>query len=239
MKKHTSIAGALAGVFAAAGFAAHAADLPPRPPYIPPPAVVVPAYNWTGIYIGVNGGYGWGRQDPLSLITGQYDKVNTDIGGWLVGGTFGGQIQSGRVVLGVEGDVDWTSIKGTATVVPTILGQPALFTSRLATEITTLSTARVRVGYAADNWLIYGTGGVAVATGKTTASLTGTTCGTVGNLACSGDKIRVGAAAGGGLEYGFTPNWSAKVEYIWIGGIGNDAYLHTVRGGLNYRFGGS
>src|SRR5262245_61977156 len=61
MMKHKVMAGALAGVFAAASLAAHAADLPPRPPYTPPPAVVVPAYNWTGIYIGVNGGYGWGR----------------------------------------------------------------------------------------------------------------------------------------------------------------------------------
>jgi outer membrane immunogenic protein len=237
--KHTSISGALAGVLVAVSFAVHAADLPSRPAYAPPPVVAVPVYNWTGIYIGVNGGYGWGRQDPLSLITSQYDKVNTDIGGWLVGGTFGGQIQSGRVVLGVEGDVDWASIKGTATVVPTINGAPAGFTARLATEITTVSTARVRVGYAADNWLIYGTGGVAVVTGTTNATLTGVACGTAGTLACSGDRTRVGVAAGGGLEYGFSRNWSAKLEYIWMGGIGNDAYLHTARGGLNYRFGGS
>ena len=211
--------------------------MPARPTYSPLPRAVVPAYNWTGIYLGVNGGYGWGRQDPLSLITSQFDQVNTDIGGWMVGGTFGAQIQSGRVVLGVEGDIDWANIKGTATVVPTILGQP-LFTANVATEATTVSTVRVRVGYAVDNWLMYGTGGVAVISGKTNASLVGVACGTVGNLPCSGDSTQVGVAAGGGIEYGFTPNWSAKLEYLWIGAALNDGNLNTVRGGINYRFGG-
>ncbi len=175
----------------------------------------------------------------MSLITTQYDQVNTDIDGWTVGGTFGAQIQSGRVVLGVEGDINWANIKGTATVVPTSFGVPAGFTAALATEATTVSTVRVRVGYAMQNWLWYGTGGVAVLSGKTNASLTGVACGTVGVLPCTGDTTRVGIAAGGGLEYGFTQNWSAKLEYIWIGAAANDAYLSTVRGGINYRFGGN
>ena len=49
--------------------------------------------------------------------------------------------------------------------------------------------------------------------------------------------LRVGIAAGGGIEYGFTPNWSAKLEYVWIGAALNDAHLNTVRAGINYRFG--
>jgi outer membrane immunogenic protein len=227
-------AGALIVAFAGA---AHAADLPARPAYSPPSAVAV--YNWTGIYIGVNGGYGWGRQDPLSLITSQYDQVNTDIDGWMFGGTFGAQIQSGRVVLGVEGDISWANFKGTATVVPTILGAPAPFTANVATEANSISTVRVRVGYAVDNWMMYGTGGVAVVSGKTNATFSNFACGTVGNLPCSGDITRVGIAAGGGIEYGFTPNWSAKLEYLWIGAALNDAHLNTVRGGINYRFGGN
>lgn len=218
---------------------AQAADLPSRPAPREPAAVQLPVYNWTGIYIGINGGYGWGRQDPLSFFTDQYDKVNSDIGGWLVGGTFGAQIQSGHVVLGVEGDIDWANIKGTATITPTILGAPAPFTARLATEITSISTVRVRVGYAADNWLLYGSGGLAVASGRTNASIAGVACGTVGNLPCAGDSTRIGVAAGGGIEYGFTPNWSAKLEYMWMGAMLNDANLHTVRGGLNFRFGGN
>lgn len=217
---------------------ATAADLPARTAYSPP-RVASPVYNWTGIYFGINGGYGWGRQDPLSLITNQYDQVNTDIDGWMVGGTFGAQIQSGRVVLGIEGDIDWANIKGAATVVPTILGAPAPFTANVATEATSISTVRMRVGYAVDNWLMYGTGGVAVVNGKTNATFAGVTCGTVGNLPCSGDITRVGVAAGGGIEYGFTPNWSAKLEYVWIGAALKDAHLNTVRGGINYRFGGN
>jgi outer membrane immunogenic protein len=236
--KHPGLAGALITALAATSLAAQAADLPARTTYSPPPAAV-PVYNWTGIYLGINGGYGWGRQDPLSLITSQYDKVNTDIGGGMAGGTFGAQIQSGHVVLGVEGDYDWANIKGTTTVVPTILGAPAPFTANLATEIKSVSTVRVRVGYAAQNWLMYGTGGVAVVRGETTASLAGITCGTVGNLRCSGDTTRVGIAAGGGIEYGFTQNWSAKLEYLWIGAASDrDAHINTVRGGINYRFGG-
>ena len=228
----------LTAALAATTLSARAADLPARAPYSPPP-VAVPVYNWTGIYLGINGGYGWGRQDPLSLITSQYDTVNTDINGWMIGGTFGAQIQSGNVVLGVEGDWDWANVKGTTTVIPTILGAPAPFNAFLASEINSISTIRVRVGYAVQNWLMYGTGGVAVVTGKTTASLTGVSCGTVGNLPCDGDKTRVGIAAGGGIEYGFTPNWSVKTEYLWIGAASDrDAYIHTVRGGINYRFGG-
>ena len=114
------------------------------------------------------------------------------------------------------------------------------FTAAVATEAATDSTVRVRVGYAMQNWLMYGTGGVAVVSGKTNASITGgPACGTVGVLPCSGDVTRVGIAAGGGLEYGFTQNWSAKLEYIWIGAALNDANLNTVRGGINCCFGGN
>lgn len=230
--------GVVTAALVTASLAAHAADLPSRPAPRGP-AVAQPAYNWTGIYLGINGGYGWGRQDPLSLITSQYDTVNADIDGWMVGGTFGAQIQSGQVVLGVEGDFDWANIKGKTTVVPTILGVPAPFAANLATEISSVSTVRVRVGYAVQNWLMYGTGGVAVARGNTNATFAGVACGTVGNLSCSGDIARLGIAAGGGVEYGITPNWSAKLEYLWIGAALNDAHLNTVRGGINYRFGGN
>ena len=218
---------------------AEAADLPSAPPAYRAP-VVAPVYNWTGIYLGINGGYGWGRQNPLSLITNQFDKFDFDINGWMVGGTFGAQIQSGHVVLGVEGDVDWANIKGAASVTPTTLGVPAGFTANFSTQITSVSTIRTRVGYAADNWLLYGTGGVGLLGGKTTASINGVACGTAGNLACSGSGNRVGIAAGAGLEYGFAPNWSAKFEYLWIGaGAIETAHINTVRGGLNYRFGGN
>ena len=105
--------------------AAHAADLPSRPIQREPAVVQATVYSWTGFYIGINGGFGWGRQDPLALITSQYDALAFDIDGWMVGGTFGAQIQSDRVVLGIEGDIDWANIKGSAVATPTILGAPA------------------------------------------------------------------------------------------------------------------
>ena len=91
-----------------------AADLPPRPTPMPATAMV-PVYNWTGIYLGINGGYAFGKQDPLSLISDNYSAFNYSANGWLAGGTFGAQIQSGHVVMGLEGDIDWTNIKGSGT----------------------------------------------------------------------------------------------------------------------------
>ena len=54
--------------------AAQAADLPMPPPAYQPPPVVIPVYNWTGFYIGVNGGYGWGNQDAFNLLTNRFDQ---------------------------------------------------------------------------------------------------------------------------------------------------------------------
>ncbi len=101
--------------------AAQAADLPMPPAYQTPP-VVVPVYNWTGFYVGVNGGYGWGNQDPFNLLTNRFDQFSVPFSGGMFGGTFGGQIQSGRVVMGIEADIDWANINGSATVIPTIGG---------------------------------------------------------------------------------------------------------------------
>ena len=101
--------------------AAQAADLPMPPAYQPPP-VVVPVYNWTGFYVGVNGGYGWGNQDPFNLLTNRFDQFSVPFSGGMFGGTFGGQIQSGHVVMGIEADIDWANINGSATVIPTIGG---------------------------------------------------------------------------------------------------------------------
>ena len=78
-----------------------AADLPQRP--APAPLLApAPVYNWTGIYLGLNGGGGWGHQDPLNLITNRFDGASVDFSGGVFGGTAGAQIQSGHVVIGFE-----------------------------------------------------------------------------------------------------------------------------------------
>jgi len=158
---------------------AQAADLPMAPTYQPPPAPVVvrQVYNWTGLYVGVNGGYGSGKQDPLNIITNRFDNLSTNISGGAFGGTFGAQIQAGHVVMGLEADIDWASITGSSVINPTAGGLivSALGPFNSKTLIDWESTARVRVGYANDNWLFYGTGGLALLGAKTTLTTTGGT----------------------------------------------------------------
>ena len=102
----------------AAGFAlgalacthgAFAADLSLAPLYKAPPAEVAQAYNWTGFYLGANGGGGWGHSSWNANATG------INLSGGQAGGTIGYNRQLGNVVFGVEGDVDWSGLKGTCT----------------------------------------------------------------------------------------------------------------------------
>jgi outer membrane immunogenic protein len=96
------------------------------------------------------------------------------------------------------------------------------------------------VGYANDNWLFYATGGLALLGSKTDFTPTaGVGCGTFLFLNCSGTNKQVGAALGAGVEYGLTPNISAKLEYLYITAVSLDVSKHSeIRAGLNYRFGG-
>ncbi|WP_426527224.1 outer membrane protein [Bradyrhizobium sp. McL0615] len=229
-----------AALLLATPLSANAADLAVKAPPAPMPAAV---YNWTGLYVGVNGGWGWGRQDPLNLIADRFDRASFDINGGMIGGTFGAQIQQGYIVLGLETDLDWANIKGSRVTLPTILGVPQPFTLDVNSKIEALGTARARAGVAMNNWLIYATGGAAFA--KQTASATtiaGIPCGTFGVLpGCAESHWRPGLAVGGGAEWGFAPSWSAKVEYLYVAAMGTGAstdHFNVVRGGINYRFGG-
>jgi outer membrane immunogenic protein len=221
------------------GHAAFAADLPQRPTAAPLFAPT-PVYNWTGIYFGVNGGGGWGRQEALNIISKRFEGDSIDFSGGVFGGTAGAQIQSGHVVLGFEADLNWAGLKGSGTFFPTILGVPSSTAITATTKIDWEATARARIGYANDNWLFYATGGLAVLGAKTsfTPGL-GVTCGTIGFINCSGTDKQVGAALGAGIEYGITPNFSAKLEYLYLTAASLDISHHSeIRAGLNYRFGG-
>jgi outer membrane immunogenic protein len=208
--------------------AAQAADLPPRAP-APAPAVVVPApvYNWTGFYIGANGGYGW---SGASATVGGVTVDGGDLKGPFAGGQVGYNFQSGMFVFGVEADGQWANIKESYSIVG------LTFTDK----INYFFTARGRLGVAAQNVLFYGTGGYAHIGAKSSVTDGITT------LSVSGD--RGGWTAGGGAEIGFG-NASIKFEYLYIQTFDKDeivfgvpvswnVHVHTVKAGLNYRFGG-
>src|SRR5476651_2559028 len=99
-------------VFAAAAQTAFAADLPRRPPPdYPTKAPPLRAFDWTGFYVGVNGGYGWGKS-RYDFGAAGINRFN--VNGGLVGGTIGYNYQFGQTVLGIEGDIDWADINGSA-----------------------------------------------------------------------------------------------------------------------------
>jgi outer membrane immunogenic protein len=219
-------------------FAAQAADLAVKAPS-PVPA---PIYNWTGLYIGVNGGYGWGQQDPLNLLSNRFDRASFDINGGMFGGTFGAQIQQGYVVLGLEGDLDWANIRGSGITTPTIAGIPVGLTLDATSKISALGTVRARTGVAVNNWLLYVTGGAAfVKESANGSSIAGLPCGSLGVLtSCTDSHWRPGIAAGAGVEWGFASNWSAKAEYLYVAAVGTGVsvdHVNLVRAGINYRFG--
>lgn len=221
-----------------------AADLPIRAPVM---ARAPMAYNWTGWYAGINGGYAWGKQDPFDVITNRFDSLSDNLDGWTVGGTAGAQIQMAHVVLGVETDLDWANIKGSGQHTPTIFGTPLPFTVNSDFKIPYVATARLRTGYAMDNWLYYATFGVSLMGNDTTVTgIGGAPCGTAvtillpnNQLNCSGTKHRIGGTAGAGVEVGLGPAWSVKAEYLYTAAASLElAKINQVRMGLNYRFGG-
>ena len=94
------------GLMAFAGASATAADLPRYQPVAP---MYNPIYNWTGFYVGINGGGAWGNS--------QWDGLNKfDLSGGMIGGTIGYNWQVGQIVVGAEGDIDWSGVKGNTGV---------------------------------------------------------------------------------------------------------------------------
>jgi outer membrane immunogenic protein len=205
-------------------FAAQAADVPIKAPYYKGQHSVVSYYNWTGFYAGVNAGYGFGSSTWSAPAASPKPK------GFLAGGTAGYNWQSGAIVYGVEGDFDWSDVKGTVACA-------GLLTCE--TSSSWLATFRGRVGYAFDRWLPYITGGGAYGSVKATPGIAA--------LASSSNQL--GWTVGAGLEYAFMGNWSAKLEYLYVDlgsfnaaiapAVNNVSFKENiVRAGLNYKFSG-
>jgi outer membrane immunogenic protein len=218
--------------------AAAAADLPVKAAPVP-----VAIYDWTGFYIGVSGGGAFGQSTHIDQATGLGDTIGYNVKGGLIGGTVGYNWQVSRFVIGFEGDASWVGQYG-SNFDDGLAGSPA-FTS--FTKETWVATARGRLGYAVDNLLFYGTGGYAAAGVEAGVKDSNT-----GALLASATSTRSGWTAGGGLEWGFAPNWSAKFEWLYM--KFDSAAFNTlaaegprssvpfddnvVRAGINYRFGG-
>jgi outer membrane immunogenic protein len=220
MKSKLIQSGIALAALIAAPFAAQAADLSPSPAY-KAPSYVAPVFSWSGFYAGVNAGYGWGtsKWTPGPTLSPK---------GFLGGLTLGYNVQTGIWVWGLEGDYDYSAIKGSHAC--------AGGTCKL--EDKWFGTARGRIGYAGwNNVMPYLTGGAAFANTKVTSP--------------AGNKTEweIGWTFGGGVEYALWSNWSVKAEYLYADlgkmncGVSCGAptthvtdKLNIVRTGLNYRF---
>jgi len=227
---------------------ASAADLPART-YSKAPPMVAPYYDWSGFYIGINGGGGSSHKcwdltnDGVAAVIPAAPEGCHDA----TGGTFGGQIgyrwQSAAWVYGLEAQGNWSDFRGDniSLAFPTDVNRSRIDAFGLFTG---------QVGYAWNNALLYVKGGAAV-TSDTYHILDVPT----GALTDTASETRWGGVVGVGLEYGFAPNWSLGVEYdhlfmgsrdvsfTTLGGafdgtdhIRQDVDIFTAR--INYKFGG-
>jgi outer membrane immunogenic protein len=263
MRHSASLAAVTAMLFAGA---ASAADLPSRksaPVYVPAP----PLISWTGFYGGLNIGGGWvdggntanlAYADPafpvlaapagfttpnLFLLPGATTGTSAGVVG---GGQIGFNYQFGTsFLIGVEADMQGTSMSAGSGSNLTAFPSPYAATNLLLPlagsaggnlGLPWFGTVRGRIGYlVTPSLLVYGTGGFAYGGAEAfgySATLTGWT-------------------AGGGVEWMFMPNWSAKLEYLhaefgsgdfnngswgWGAGLQGNLQLNLVRAGINYHF---
>ena len=214
------------------GFAsvACAADMPMK---AAPMVAPVAPYNWTGFYVGINGGGVW--MDPSMTYTDLANTgntfnsyvpstVNASASSVLAGLHAGYNWQAApNWVLGIEGDWDWTNLKasGTNMLNRALVGTLLTDNVSLETKVNWLASVRGRLGYASNNWLFYATGGVAFADLALNAQVhcTGVApslCGAPGqNMMASFSDTRVGAVVGGGIEFRPASNWTLGVEYLY------------------------
>lgn len=244
---------ATAAFLVAGSVAASAADLPVRGYTKAAPSVAVsPYYDWSGFYIGANAGYGWARDDHADLTTGGGFFTNGPTGpfggtqrieprGAVYGGQAGYNWQAANWVFGLEIAGDGTSIRRTDS---SIFFPDDEF---LRARIDGIVTVTGRIGYSFNNFLPYIKGGYAAADLSTrNYNITGT-------VALDHSEWRSGYTIGGGIEYGFTPNWTFGVEYAYMdfgtrdwngvnsgGGaehFNEDLRVSTITARLNYKFG--
>lgn len=194
----------LTSVAAAAALAvgpASAADIPVKAPRAP--AV---AYSWTGCYLGIQGGYVWGRSQHKDSV-GTPITNYFDVDGGLFGGTAGCQVQTAQSwVFGMEADGAWSGKGGQAVDIP-----PFNTDFISVTKEKWLATVRTRTGWAMGQTLFYVTSGAAFA-GVEIHVFNSTNPAS----AATEERTRAGLIGGGGVEWAFAPNFSVKAEYLYV-----------------------
>ncbi|MDX8452727.1 porin family protein [Mesorhizobium sp. VK9D] len=210
----------LASVLVLATGTAYAADVLQEAP-------VAASFDWTGAYIGVNAGGGFGTF-KLTPNPNVGTGLSLSSGGFLGGIQAGYNWQSGQMVYGVEADFQGSDVKASFS---------GLFgPGEIETKVDWFGTLRARLGFTpVDRFMVYGTGGLAYGHEKTTSGPT------------SLSKTKAGWTVGAGAEYAINTNWTIKSEYLYtdlgkatfdVGGGSIDVKVpfHTVRVGLNYKF---
>jgi len=256
-------------VFAALSFTglgpAFAADMPLKAPPLPQP-------TWTGFYLGGTVGAAWGRSnaDTATVVVpgGEFDPatiatINAAGMQRVDSSGFTGGIEAGYnwqpfgnpLLLGIEADLEAFDLRGNATTGPVVVPGPDSFTITSAVSTDWLATVRGRLGYAAGNWLFYGTGGAAFSKVNANFSFFDSSLAITENAATSNWKT--GYTVGGGIEAKVYGPWSAKAEFLYVnlGSVSTSGvfgagllffpqpFTHTlslsadiVRVGLNYHF---
>lgn len=182
-------------------------------------AADIEGYDWTGLYLGIHGGYAdadWDGDLTYDPGTGPMPELWDDPGqaidgdGWLGGVQVGFNKQFGSFVVGLEADYSFADVGGEESYTM-LSGDP---TWTIKPQLDELGTVRARLGFALDNILFYGTGGVAY--GKTKADEKVTYTGDFVAARASADEDHIGWTAGAGLEWGFASNFSLGAEWLYI-----------------------
>jgi outer membrane immunogenic protein len=212
-------------VLVAAAMPARAADIPVNAPVVKASAAAT-VFDWSGFYAGAHVGYAWGHAKIGRL------NDNNDHDGWLAGGQLGYNVQTGSWVWGAALDGSWTNIKNDNA-------DPTCNETSGFLRISNLFTARLRTGPAIGSTFYYVTGGFATA-GMKFRDFDDPIHPIV-------SKRHNGYTVGLGAEHAFAPNWSARLEYLYVklgekdydlnGAIDSvDPTAHLVRAAVNYRF---
>lgn len=246
--------------------AAAEAEVPYGPPpvlYAPAPAVVI--FTWTGFYFGAHVGGGWAHKTetafPYNFVGDIINpaQFSLDASGWLAGGQIGAQYQAGSLVVGGEADVSGANLTGNGSCPSSSSLTGAQLTGTCDVKVVGLGTFAGKLGAAFDRLLVYGKAGAAWANDKYSLNATsayiplGATSPTA-PPSFNGTETRWGWMAGAGVEYAFYDNWSAKIEYNYLGfrhtnlqftdttgqfflNTNIQQQMHIVKAGLNYRWG--